>query len=257
MIFQGVQYILDSFIYGLVLLVVFCRVARPKYTNSVKISNHCCIYNEQNRITGETELKLSIRIIDYIPSDVHDAIVGAAITAKIYRETEIGGVECKKDEEVQYEEKMLEFENAFDGGVLFLNPLPLDLIHTVNEDSPLRDLSLELLQQTHIELIVCVSITIESTGNVYQIRRSYSGLGEFAWGYKFAHCVSEECDCGDNGGSSSHRECFVIDFERVNLLQKVPGMAHAVEHHLGEDFKVSQLESKLTKKSEIVSDIKK
>ena len=76
---QSIQFILDSFIYGLVLLIVFCRVARPEYTSTVKISKRCTIYEEDG------ERKLAIRVIDSIPSDVADSVVGAAVSAGIYR----------------------------------------------------------------------------------------------------------------------------------------------------------------------------
>ena len=208
------QYILYQITLGIVLLVTTLRFSRPKYTKMAKVCDRCCVYEENG------EMKLSIRIINYMPSEADDKIVSAAVTAKLYKVPESESLSEKSSDsddsqEFNNEEICLEFGNAFDGGILILTPAPLDLIHTIDEESPFYEVNPEKLEK--MELVVCLSITMESTASVYQIRKSFLGCEEFAWGKRYQSCVRKH----HNFSVKQFKRMWEVDFKRAETLEKV------------------------------------
>ena len=99
---------------------------------------------------------------------------------------------------IPLEELEVDFENQF----CILNNVPVDYVHTINEEarqekgrshSPFWEVNKDILDvninpNINFELVVVVNTTIASTGTTYQCKKSYL-TSDIKWGQRFRQCV--------------------------------------------------------------------
>ncbi len=72
---------------------------------------------------------------------------------------------------------------------------PMTVMHRIDKDSPLWDVSGDSLAGEHFEIIVNLEGTVENTGMTAQVRTFYL-LAEILWGYRLAPLVTFQKEHG-------------------------------------------------------------
>ncbi|XP_062930606.1 inward rectifier potassium channel 16-like [Mobula hypostoma] len=75
------------------------------------------------------------------------------------------------------------------GNVILISPVTI--VHEINEDSPLYNLSQKDLAEDDFEIIVTFVYSEDSTGNTHQSRSSYTPL-EILWGHRFNDILKDK-----------------------------------------------------------------
>ena len=100
---------------------------------------------------------------------------------------------------------------------------PETVVHSINQSSPLYELSADDLEMAKFEIVVIMEGTIESTDQRVQARTSYLPA-EILWGHRFEPVVSYD--------KSQSR--YVADYSRFHDTQPVETpRASAREQYLG------------------------
>jgi len=82
---------------------------------------------------------------------------------------------------------------------------PVTVVHTIDQSSPLWDISADQLITEQFEIIVILEGTVESTGSSTQVRTSYLP-SEIAWGQRLAPLMTYHKENG----------CYTIDYKRFH-----------------------------------------
>ena len=89
--------------------------------------------------------------------------------------------------------------------------LPNTIVHIIDEESPLYDLSLENLSQTNMEIVAVLEGLVESTGLVTQAKASYLP-SEILWGQRFTSLTVK----------SRQRGGFQVDMSTFDRTFQIP-----------------------------------
>ncbi|CBY37000.1 unnamed protein product [Oikopleura dioica] len=165
---QFIQWLMAYLFDSLVVTIIFTKLARPKYrAKSIEFSKNAVINERDGRLV------LIVRIVNLRDS----LMLGVNVSGKLLktRRTPDG-------EWLALEERNVQFDNS---NALFLTQ-PVDYIHTIDERSPLYELSESVLdcEEEPLELVVIMSGVIEGTGMACQVRTSYIA-NEILWGHRF------------------------------------------------------------------------
>ncbi|KAK8740765.1 hypothetical protein OTU49_002691, partial [Cherax quadricarinatus] len=175
--------------------IVFAKLSRPKKrTQTLLFSRNACL------CLRDGEMCLLFRVGDMRKSHIIEAHVRAQLIRKrVTREGEILPF-------FQYE-----LDVGYDIGedrIFFI--WPMTMVHKINENSPLYDLSAHDLLREKFEIVVILEGVIESTGMTTQARSSYLP-NEILWGYRFEPLVTFNKELGE----------YAVDYSLFNNTYQV------------------------------------
>ncbi|XP_066953840.1 ATP-sensitive inward rectifier potassium channel 12-like isoform X7 [Macrobrachium rosenbergii] len=176
-----IQSITGVMIQAFMVGIVFAKLSRPKKrTQTLLFSRNACL------CLRDGEMCLLFRVGDMRKSHIIEAHVRAQLIRK----------RVTKEGEVlpffQYE-----LDVGYDIGedrIFFI--WPMTIVHKINENSPLYDLSAHDLLREKFEIVVILEGVIESTGMTTQARSSYLP-NEILWGYRFEPLVTFNKNTGE------------------------------------------------------------
>eukprot|EP00112_Aurelia_sp_Birch-Aquarium-sp1_P016204 Seg3653.2 transcript_id=Seg3653.2/GoldUCD/mRNA.D3Y31 product="Inward rectifier potassium channel 2" protein_id=Seg3653.2/GoldUCD/D3Y31 len=188
-----IQTIVGLFITCSTLGLTFAKLSRPKNrANTVVFSKTAVI------TLRDSKLCLMVRIADIRRRRLYDCNVRAVlIHSKITKEGELIPFNMS-DLSLSIDLKQTEY-------TMRIFPIfPINLIHPIDEDSPLYEFSGLDLAKNHVEVVVILEGTVPHTGMVTQAVTSYTSK-EIKWGHRFTDML--------NG------KCFIDDVWRVDFSQ--------------------------------------
>lgn len=170
--------------------IVFAKMTRPKHrTQTLLFSKYAVICQRDG------ELCLMFRVGDMRKSH----IIGANIRAQL-----IKSKTTKEGETMtQYQTELEIGTDACSSDLFFI--WPMIVVHRINAESPLYNLSASDIIQERFEIVVILEGTVESTGQSTQARSSYLNT-EILWGHRYDPVVSYNRD----------RQGYEIDYSRFN-----------------------------------------
>ncbi|EDS45184.1 inwardly rectifying k+ channel [Culex quinquefasciatus] len=170
MCFQSIYGVMiQAFMVG----IVFAKMTRPKHrTQTLLFSKQAVICQRDG------ELCFMFRVGDMRKSH----IIGASIRAQLIR------TRCTKEGEVlsQYQSELDVGADGCASDLFFI--WPQIVVHRINADSPMYNMSASDLLQDRFEIVVILEGTVESTGQSTQARSSYVNA-EILWGHRFEPVV--------------------------------------------------------------------
>lgn len=192
-ILQFFQYLSAIALDSLVVTIVFTKLARPKYrAKTVEFSKTAVICERDG------ELCLIVRAVNLRSS----LLIDVSVTGKLLKTRR-----SLDGEWLALEERTVEFKNS---RVLFLTQ-PVDYIHVIDNDSPLYELSKDVLQGGEpLELIVIMAGIVEGTGMACQVRTSYV-CAEILWGYRFEPAITRYPKYGG----------YQVDYNKVHKTHEI------------------------------------
>lgn len=170
--------------------IVFAKMTRPKQrTQTLLFSKYAIICQRDG------ELQLMFRVGDMRKSH----IIGANVRAQLIR------TKSTKEGEImsQYLTELEIGADSCGSNIFFI--WPMIVMHRINENSPLYNLSASDLIQDKFEIVVILEGTVESTGQTTQARSSYLNV-EILWGHRFVPVVFYNKD----------RQAFEIDYSKFD-----------------------------------------
>ncbi len=195
----ALQTIIGLFITCSMLGLTFAKLSRPKNrANTVVFSNKAVI------ALRDSKLCLMFRMADIRKRRLYDCNVRAVlIHSKITKEGEYIPF-CMSDLSLTIDLKQVEY-------TMRLFPIfPLTVIHPIDDDSPLYDLSALDLERNHIEVVIILEGTVPHTGMVTQAVTSYTSK-DIEWGHRFCELVNAQCFVD---------YAWKVDFKRFHLTYK-------------------------------------
>jgi len=192
-ILQFFQYLSAIALDSLVVTIVFTKLARPKYrAKTVEFSRNAVICERDG------ELCLIVRAVNLRSS----LLIDVSVTGKLLKTRR-----SLDGEWLALEERTVEFKNS---RVLFLTQ-PVDYIHVIDNESPLYELSKEVLQGGEpLELIVIMAGIVEGTGMACQVRTSYV-CSEILWGYRFEPAITR----------LKEQSGYLVDYDKVHKTYEI------------------------------------
>ncbi|XP_071518910.1 ATP-sensitive inward rectifier potassium channel 12-like isoform X2 [Panulirus ornatus] len=190
-----IQSITGVMIQAFMVGIVFAKLSRPKKrTQTLMFSRNACL------CLRDGEMCLLFRVGDMRKSHIIEAHVRAQLIRKrVTREGEVLPF-------FQYE-----LDVGYDIGedrIFFI--WPMTIVHKINENSPLYDLSAHDLLREKFEIVVILEGVIESTGMTTQARSSYLP-NEILWGYRFEPLVTFNKELGE----------YAVDYSLFNNTYQV------------------------------------
>ncbi|GAB0097977.1 G protein-activated inward rectifier potassium channel 3 [Sergentomyia squamirostris] len=170
--------------------IVFAKLTRPKMRCQTLLFSRSALISQR-----DGELCLMFRVGDMRRSH----IIGAKIRAQLIH-TRV----THEGEKIKQYHTELDLKTDDCDSDLFLI-WPVIVIHKINADSPLYNLSPYDIMQEQFEIVVLLEGTIESTGQSTQARSSYLN-SEILWGYRFQEIVS----------FSQESRLYEIDYSKFN-----------------------------------------
>ncbi|XP_065088719.1 ATP-sensitive inward rectifier potassium channel 11-like [Ochlerotatus camptorhynchus] len=166
---MSMQSIHGVMIQALLAGIIFAKMTRPKSRSQTLLFSKCAVISMR-----DGDLCLMFRVGDLRKSH----IIGANIRAQLIR----GRTSCEGESMPQYQS---ELELSVDGcGSDLFFIWPQVVVHRINAESPLWNLSPHELLHERFEIVVVLEGTIESTGQSTQARSSYLNT-EILWGRRF------------------------------------------------------------------------
>ena len=175
------QTIVGLFITCSMLGLTFAKLSRPKNrANTVVFSNKAVI------TLRDSKLCLMFRVADLRRRRLYDCNVRAVlIHSKITKEGEVIPFHMS-DLSLTIDFKQTEY-------TMRIFPIfPLNLIHPIDEESPLFDMSSLDLSRNHVEVVIILEGTVPHTGMVTQAVKSYTSK-EIYWGHRFQEMITGRC----------------------------------------------------------------
>lgn len=187
---EGVVLLVVQTIIGLLITcsmlgLTFAKLSRPKNrANTVVFSKRAII------TLRDSKLCLMFRVADLKRRRLYDCNVRAVlIHSKVTKEGEIIPFHMS-DLQLTIDMKQTEY-------TMRIFPIfPINMIHPIDEESPLYDMSALDISRSHVELIVILEGTVPHTGMVTQAVKSYTSK-EIDWGYRFKDMINGRCFMND------------------------------------------------------------
>jgi len=197
------QVVLGFFLETCMLGFIFVKIARPKYRANTIIFSKNAVINQENG-----QLVLQIRLGDLRHSHLVDSVISGMVVRR--RATEEGAY-------YPLYQFNCEFTANGMGDRIFLL-WPLLLTHVIDKDSPLYDMRPAEISSEKFEIILFLTGTVESTGELCQARTSYLPK-EILWGHRF-----ERIEEYDIGHSRWH-----VDFSGFNDVVYCQNIRHSAK----------------------------
>ncbi|KAM8825288.1 ATP-sensitive inward rectifier potassium channel 12 [Synchiropus picturatus] len=182
--------IIDSFMIG----TIMAKMARPKKRNQT------LVFSKNAVITlRDGKLCLMWRVGNLRRSHIVEAHVRAQL---------IRSYVTAEGEFIPLEQ--MDLNVGYDEGTdrLFLVS-PLVIIHEIDKDSPLYELSKAQLETDDFEIVVILEGMVEATAMTTQFRSSYLAR-EIFWGHRFESVIYED------------KNCYKVDYSRFDKTYEVP-----------------------------------
>ncbi|XP_019865939.1 G protein-activated inward rectifier potassium channel 2-like [Aethina tumida] len=167
---------------GILVSAVYVKITMP-----VKKVLHCIFSKSAVVCLRDGKLCFIFRINDF--------------TSKIWCGTTIYLYFIDKDENKSFALKQMKVQPY---GLLIF---PLEIVHTIDEDSPLWEFSPEDLATKQYEIVAVAEGSSMITGQVSQNRTSYIRTDIF-WGYRFCPCVS----------FNEHSNKWIVDYKSFKTI---------------------------------------
>ncbi|XP_067672965.1 uncharacterized protein [Haliotis asinina] len=149
--------------------LVVAKVRRSKKrSGTILFSKVACIFAE------DLKLRLAIRIGDMRKSDIIGAHARGYFILKTFSKT---------GDKIPVQYFNMDFRSEGGDERLFL-PWPTYIVHNINEESPLYNLSRDDAMQENFELIVVLEAVSSTISASFQVRKSYHPW-EIRWGHRF------------------------------------------------------------------------
>ncbi|XP_012254853.2 uncharacterized protein LOC105685397 isoform X2 [Athalia rosae] len=190
-----IQSIAGVMIQAFMVGIVFAKMTRPKQrTQTLLFSRNAVICQRDG------ELCLMFRVGDMRKSH----IIGATVRAQVIRSRTTKEGEFLS----QHQQELNVNADGNDGDLFFI--WPTTIVHKINAESPLYNMSAENMLTERFEVVVILEGTIESTGQTTQARSSYLPQ-EILWGHRFEPMVSY----------SKERQGYEVDYSLFNSTVQV------------------------------------
>lgn len=150
--------------------LVFSKLSRPQSRSKTVIFSQHAIINVRNR-----KLCLVFRIGDLRDDNF---LLGTQISAKIMRRR------ITNEGEIFQEMQMMKIDPDTSNEPAIFFVWPLEIVHVIDEESPLYDMSAADLAKEKFEIVVVMEGTIETSSMTFQARTSYLPT-EILWGHRF------------------------------------------------------------------------
>ncbi|KXJ73971.1 hypothetical protein RP20_CCG014644 [Aedes albopictus] len=187
---MSLQSIHGVMIQALLAGIIFAKMTRPKSRSQTLLFSKCAVISMR-----DGEMCLMFRVGDLRKSH----IIGANIRAQLIRERW-----SREGENMpQYQKELALTVDGCGSDLFFI--WPQVVVHRINSDSPLWELSPFELLHERFEIVVVLEGTIESTGQSTQARSSYLNT-EILWGRRFEPVL----------GFSKDKQSYVINFSLFN-----------------------------------------
>ncbi|XP_068624161.1 G protein-activated inward rectifier potassium channel 3-like [Battus philenor] len=171
--------------------LLFTKLVRPnRHVSSVGFSKKATV------CLRDGELCLQFRVWDLL--NLH--LIGSTITAYMLKP-----IRTLEGEIVHNYIHQLELKQ----GRAFLI-WPITVVHVIDAQSPLYDLSAQDMMDYRFEIVVCLTGSSKNMGTVTQSRTSYLSK-EIIWGYRFKNVLKY----------SKKEESYVIDVDNLNTVEQV------------------------------------
>ncbi|XP_064617619.1 ATP-sensitive inward rectifier potassium channel 10-like [Liolophura sinensis] len=163
------QFIIGLGVQCLIAGLVFAKLQRAKKrSETVLFSSLACVCYFNGK------LRLSIRVGNLRPSHLLEVTAMGMLVKK--KTTDEG-------DEIPFHQEFLDFRSESDGDNINLL-WPAVLYHTVDENSPLKNVSSRAVLARYSELVVVLEGVVDSTSRTFQARTSYLPA-EILYGYRF------------------------------------------------------------------------
>jgi len=175
-IVMSIQSIVGVFIDACMTGIVFAKFTKPTHrAKTIMFSKHALVTMRNGAFY------LLCRVGDLRPTHLIESHISGYVVRN--QVTEEG-------EEIPHHLHAIEFGTDLDGTQDFFQLFwPIVLSHRIDENSPLWEVSPEMLLTENFEIVLTMEGTTPETGNNIQVRTSYVPR-EILWGYKFEHsCV--------------------------------------------------------------------
>ncbi|XP_055547484.1 G protein-activated inward rectifier potassium channel 3 isoform X2 [Wyeomyia smithii] len=177
----ALQSITGVFIQAFMVGIVFAKLSRPKKRAQTLLFSRNAVICHRDGVPC-----LMFRVGDMRKSH----IIEAHVTAQVIRR------KITKEGEVQpfFQQNL---EVSCDGGddrLMFI--WPTIVVHKIDRDSPLYNLSAQDMLRERFEIVVMLEGVVESTGMTTQARSSYLP-SEILWGHRFESVVTFKRDTGE------------------------------------------------------------
>lgn len=192
MCFQSIYGVISSaFMAG----IVFAKMTRSKQRTQTLLFSKFAVICQR-----DGNLCLMFRVGDMRKSH----IIGAGVRAQLIR------TQTTKEGEVM-SQHLTEMDIGSDecGSDIFFI-WPMIIIHKIDENSPLYNMSATDLLQDKFEVVVILEGTVESTGQTTQARSSYLNT-EILWGHRFDPVTNY----------NKERQAYEVDYKRFNETTQV------------------------------------
>ncbi|CAG5114652.1 unnamed protein product, partial [Candidula unifasciata] len=192
-------FLMETFMLGL----IFVKIARPKYrANTILFSRHAVVNQENGKLV------LQVRVGDLRQSHLVDTSIAGMLIRR--HSTEEGAYYPLYQFNCEFS------ANGMADRVFLL--WPIILTHVIDKGSPFYDIRPADLSSEKFEIVLYLSGTVESTGEMCQARTSYLPK-EILWGHRFERI--EEYDIG-------HRR-WHIDFAGFNDVVYTQNIRHSAK----------------------------
>jgi len=170
MILMSVQAVLGCIIQAFMVGLVFSKLSRPQYRCKTIIFSNQAVINMRNK-----KLCLIIRVGDLRDDNF---ILGTQISAKLLRRR------ISHEGEVYQEmhNLLVNPETTSEPCIFFV--WPLDIVHVIDETSPLYDMTEADFATDSFEIILVMEGMNETSNMIFQARTSYLP-SEILWGHRF------------------------------------------------------------------------
>ncbi|XP_064617621.1 ATP-sensitive inward rectifier potassium channel 10-like [Liolophura sinensis] len=167
------QFIIGLGVQCLIAGLVFAKLQRAKKrSETVLFSSLACVCYFNGK------LRLSIRVGNLRPSHLLEVTAMGMLVKK--KTTDEG-------DEIPFHQQFLDFRSESDGDNINLL-WPAVLYHTIDENSPLKNVSSRAVLARYSELVVVLEGVVDSTSRTFQARTSYLPE-EILYGYRFK-CIA-------------------------------------------------------------------
>ncbi|XP_010903921.1 inward rectifier potassium channel 2-like [Esox lucius] len=194
--------IIDAFIIG----AVMAKMAKPKKRNETLIFSHYATVAMR-----DGKLCLMWRVGNLRKSHLVEAHVRAHL---LKSRTTAEGEFIPLDQ--------MDINVGFDSGIdrIFLVS-PITIVHEIDEDSPLYEMSKQELETSEFEVVVILEGMVEATAMTTQCRSSYVA-SEILWGHRFEPVLFEE------------KSYYKVDYSRFEKTYEVPSTPECSARELAE-----------------------
>lgn len=173
------QTMIGVIIQALLAGVIIAKLSRPKSRKETVLFSSKALITRNEDLTDP--LKLVFRVADMRKSHLIDANIKVTMVShKAYKNS---------SKQQLYQEPLNVVTSAGCDGKVFM-AWPMYVAHTIDENSPLYELSEESILGADLEIIVVLEGTVPSTGMLTQVRTSYLAC-EILWGHRFLPLLRE------------------------------------------------------------------